>query len=837
MFHLEKYLGPSVTSFVIRLKSLTKIESTIDPQHTIPARVMSVGRVLVAVAALAAAHNIGGVPVGVVSFTELRLAVESGTPSIEITVPEIVFDHQLVVLHEKTALTIESTIGATLSGGHKTRLFILQSGSKLSLRGIELANGMAQQRFDGQGGAILASAGSELRLHSVRLTKNRAIQCGAISTNRSTVIVTDSTMSSNSAVQGGAVCATQFSTILATTCTMTSNSALSGGVIAVESDSTAAVFLVLFTSNTGSFGGALFTSDSSTMTATNCTLISNSAYWGGAVASYDVSSATMNGCTITSNSASSGGAFVAVNYATVVVTDCTMRSNTAVVQGGVVALFFHSAFSATDCAMCSNTASMGGVIYANGDSAAITKDCTMTSNYVNHSGGAVQLDDDAAFTATNCTITSNSASQGSAILVGGSGTVSLVNSAFQSNIDANAVDAASVGIVNLHGQVQCDAKTGCFPVCTVCQDAPTLQPTGLPPALQPMGGTRERKNLSHITWLLAAGLSCGVVAVAMAVSMKTVEWRRRLRGIGGVELSLPSSSLALTCSSALSSSYRAPLLEQDSAEHIGSSAMLCSAEYVGRSAMLSYERSLAPIFVVGGNSMLIKWSPGMAIAVPTNMDPVGSLVSGLPFVNPRDGDRFDRNLRRIFEAPAEHDSAQTFMLHFHTRNGRVLLEMRADYLVAESPLEGPEAAMLTAREPIVVVAGRQVDSDLACMMAPETDVAVSESDGDVNGNDYGDELVEHYPSVSEVGCHQGDDTKSSHRGVCDTGEACDDERDTAMQFHFRPIREREPPCKKTASARSADDLGDDASSVTMHTKVSSLTMPTLSGHSKVNMLG
>ena len=85
--------------------------------------------VLVAIAALATAHA----SVGVDSFLELNLfnlAIESGSQSsnpmstVKITVPEIVFDHQLEI--QRAVLCIESGIGATLSGGYQTRLFFLR---------------------------------------------------------------------------------------------------------------------------------------------------------------------------------------------------------------------------------------------------------------------------------------------------------------------------------------------------------------------------------------------------------------------------------------------------------------------------------------------------------------------------------------------------------------------------------------------------------------------------------------------------------------------------------------------------------------------------------------
>ena len=134
---------------------------------------------LLAVAALAAMYTAHSAPVEVGSFSELNLAVGSGARAIEITAPEIVFDHQLEVRRSRTALLIESTIGATLSGGHQTRLFFLNNGSKLSLRGVDLLDGAAWRCLNcvsfpsavlvGHGGAVFVSGGSELALLGPRV--------------------------------------------------------------------------------------------------------------------------------------------------------------------------------------------------------------------------------------------------------------------------------------------------------------------------------------------------------------------------------------------------------------------------------------------------------------------------------------------------------------------------------------------------------------------------------------------------------------------------------------------------------------------------------------------
>ena len=151
-------------------------------------------RALLVVAALATMRITDSEPVGVGSFSELSLAVASGARAIEIAPPEIVFDHSLEV---RTALLIKSAaIGATLSGGDRTRLFFLQNGSKLSLHGVNLVAGSVLGSCDWsvclhQGGAIFMNPGSELRLHSAHVFGNRADYGGAIYAISSEITATD----------------------------------------------------------------------------------------------------------------------------------------------------------------------------------------------------------------------------------------------------------------------------------------------------------------------------------------------------------------------------------------------------------------------------------------------------------------------------------------------------------------------------------------------------------------------------------------------------------------------------------------------------------------------
>ena len=140
-----------------------------------------------------------------------------------------------------------------------------------------------------------------------------------------------------------------------------------------------------------------------------------------------------------------------------------------------------------------------------------------------------------------------------------------------------------------------------------------------------------------------------------------------------------------------------------------------SVELTVRSdVMRTYEVSLAPAFVVARSSMRIKtWSPGMAIAAPMCVIPVGWHISELPFVNAADANRLHRMLVSSSCDLAANDEHRTFVLNLHVQGRGVLLEMVATHILG------------TESEPVIVLSGRELDSNLAGLMARESAAAPS----------------------------------------------------------------------------------------------------------------
>ena len=632
------------------------------------------------------------------------------------------------------------------------------------------------------GGALSASGDSTIAATDSTMASNYAFWGGGLFAERfATVSATDCHFITNSASYGGAVFAIDSSSITTTDSTVTFNSASYGASFCVRGAAAVNMTSVMMSSNSAEFGAAIFAAGYSVVSTNGCTMVSNVArYLGGALSATGDSTIAATDCTMTSNVALIGGGAVYVTeVSSVISAGCTLSNNTSPTLGGALHTDgVDSMFVATNCTLSSNSAHMGGAVYAGAGSTISATDCTMSSNsavaggaaftgalpsshsdddlpskqqqsiilltgcdinrnYADEQGGAMFIESairsklPSITSIDNCRLFQNEAESGGALAVGRNvsqvhlkhsrfesnhatviggavlverhSRINILDSEFHANVDGIGTD--DIGIVNLGGQLQCDA-TGCLQVCTECRDypAPSVWPSSsptpmaivsLPPTALLPPTVRPPSRAQPITrrWWFVVGLGC--LAAWCGVTFLCFGHRRKCRGFGlnsGAETAL--------------SRYQRALLDARSDEPEPGSEL--SVELVGHSVLKAYETSLAPVFVVGSTNMRIAmWSPGLAVAAPTHVDPVGLLLSDLPFVNASDGYRLHKSLGRIFDAPAEHDAAQTFALHLRTNKGVVLLEMQAHYL-------------MTVCESIIVMTGRQVDPELACMMVCES---------------------------------------------------------------------------------------------------------------------
>jgi hypothetical protein len=186
-------------------------------------------------------------------------------------------------------LTIDASAlpgGIAISGNHASGIFYIPIDGLIYLKSLTLINGNAEN-----GGAIDVELG-QLTLDNCSLVGNSASLGGAIY-NDGLVVLNDSTLSGNSALNNGGAILNAFSPMSLNECTLSGNSAPGGG-------------------------GAIYNELDGQMSLNECTLSGNSAANGTGGAIYNglsdnsYSSLSLNQCTVSGNSAansSAGGIF------------------------------------------------------------------------------------------------------------------------------------------------------------------------------------------------------------------------------------------------------------------------------------------------------------------------------------------------------------------------------------------------------------------------------------------------------------------------------------------------------------------------------------------------
>ena len=674
------------------------------------------------------------------------------------------------------------------------------------------------------GGAVYAVSLSTVTAVDCVLTSNVAPWGGTVHAQGESIVnATDCTIAGNVAEWGGFVYAGEYATIITTDCSMIANSAKWGGAVYANAASAIIATDCTMTSNSAQFtGGAVIAKDFSTVTTTNCTMTSNSAfYWGGAVGTGQSAAVIARDCAMTSNSAKWGGAVGTYGASSIAVINCTMNSNVALNFGGAVYAEEYSTVTTVASVMTSNSALGGGAVFASDNSSLSATDCSFSSNRADGQGGGLFLygsNGSLAATMVDCRLWDNTASSGGALVVangcfshirasrfesnsadavGGAivvhrdGTLELVDSLFASNVAGNETDDG-VGVVNLGGQLFCDTH-GCLSVCTACRDeteepspspapvammpVPTV-PVTMPWARGSMPPTRRAETRK--SWPLIG--TCAVVSTFLLLVVIVGTWVHRrtpttcfAREVYTAQPTQEDSrwGIQLNLNSDAHQDLLMPTFSRDDSAARGDGSVASSE--VSRddsgysSAMIS---SPAPIFVVNRDMRVKEWSPGMKSAAPLPVDPVGCLLSELPFVNQRSGRILCTVIREMFDTPeqTDHRVPERIMLYLHTKSGRpVLFEMAAH-------VAG------TGTTKVVIVAGRQVESDLGGLIAT--------GDGDV-------------PGGSEATC----DCKGGNGYDGELSEACQSEISslTAPTFVLSEVSSLAAPRQDSDDSTVVDD--------------------------------
>ncbi len=295
---------------------------------------------------------------------------------------------------------------------------------------------------------------------------------GIYNNNSARVLMTNTTVSSNTALaSGGGIFNTYNSQMLMTNSTVSSNTAAinGGGLCNKDSDSVVTLINTTVSSNTVKYdGGGIYNTDSGQMLITNSIISHNVANSfmnpsnGGGIYNTNSGSVVMTNTIVNSNTAKSsgGGIFNAVSGSIVVMTNTTVSSNTAPSYGGGIHNQSSGRVNMTNVTISRNLASYAGGGISNVDNGSVvtlintTVGSNMAFGIATASGGGIYNFDSGRIVMTNTTISSNtvksnmSLSFGGGIFNGPDGSIVMTNTTVSHNTATDPTSAYGGGIYN-----------------------------------------------------------------------------------------------------------------------------------------------------------------------------------------------------------------------------------------------------------------------------------------------------------------------------------------------------------------------------------------------------
>lgn len=240
-----------------------------------------------------------------------------------------------------------------------------------------------------RGGGVYSYSGS-LTVTGCTLSNNSSDDTafnasgGGVCADSATVSLIGCSISENS---GGGVSA--VSGVLAMDgCTVRSNTAYDGGGIYLYSDTTLIMTNSVVSVNSAQVGGGIF-AESGTLALTCCTISDNSAlsYGGGISAS---GSLILADCTISGNTATNFGGGISIDSGDLTLTNCVISGNSASFDSGGGIFAGYSILTLTNCVLAGNSAFWyGGGVFAYSGTQMLTN-CTIAGNTaLNYNGGGV----------------------------------------------------------------------------------------------------------------------------------------------------------------------------------------------------------------------------------------------------------------------------------------------------------------------------------------------------------------------------------------------------------------------------------------------------------------
>ena len=235
-----------------------------------------------------------------------------------------------------SAITIEGN-GNTISragGSPDFRIMFVGSGGNLTLNSATISGGVASGTFpSNRGGGAYFGSGSSVIVSNSTFSGNSAFSGGGIDARYVTVTVANSTLSGNSVSRAGGGIEVNFGRTMITNSTLSDNSAgLYGGGILAFAGTVTVANSTISGNRTPTTGGGI-RGDSTKMTVQNSTLSGNSAGFGGGMA-FRSATAVVQNSTVSGNSASIGGG-IGGDFSTVTVQNSIVAAQSAGYDCGI----------------------------------------------------------------------------------------------------------------------------------------------------------------------------------------------------------------------------------------------------------------------------------------------------------------------------------------------------------------------------------------------------------------------------------------------------------------------------------------------------------------------
>ena len=338
--------------------------------------------------------------------------------------------------------TFENNVAVALGGA------IRIDSCSMIIEDSTFKNNSVAHKVMGAGGGLFLFDNSTLKISNVLFSKCHAKFGGAIASNFTTIIMSNSSVISNT---GSAIYLNAGDTFEMNNCTFSNNSTPeSGGAILCNGYCTVKMVNTKFDQNSAvKDGGAVYVSIAnmfvkshrmmSNLIAHNCSFTYNTAYQGGAMILSDavfnivdsnfsgniategiVAITTLNGnlimknCCISNNTVFQDGGFIQAFNGTLHISDCLVFNNTAYGNGGVVKSL-GSGITITTSILMNRALGSGGVFYVVGGTM-ILRNSWFAKNVVTISGGVLTALDKADINITESFCFENEAKYSGSVL-------------------------------------------------------------------------------------------------------------------------------------------------------------------------------------------------------------------------------------------------------------------------------------------------------------------------------------------------------------------------------------------------------------------------------------